>query len=139
MQQQILEAHPGAAIQVAIVWSDRYPSDDREAAADAATRLGAGDPRIVHFVESDDRPVGLAVSAALGWPQTHDEAAWDIYLFWPAGATWGQALPAPEHVFYQLGAHADEPGFARGDELAEKLQATTSEIVSRSATPAKLP
>jgi hypothetical protein len=135
VQQSILDAHPRDPIQVAIIWADRYPGDDAEAAAEAAARLGAGDPRVVHFVEADDRPVGLAVSAALGWPMNHDEAAWDIYLFWPAGTAWGDALPAPAQVFYQLGAHADEAGFARGEDLAEKLKATTDEILAESVGP----
>jgi hypothetical protein len=133
VQTSVLEAHPNAKIQVAIIWSDRYPGDDAEEAAEAATRLGAGDPRVVHYVEADERPVGLAVSEALGWPAVHDEAAWDIYLFWPAGVTWEQTLPAPAHVFYQLGAHADEPGFARGDELVAKLRETTDQVVAASS------
>jgi hypothetical protein len=133
VQESILEAHPRAAVQVAIVWADRYPGDDAEAASEAARRLGAGDPRVVHYVEAEDRPVGLAVSAALGWPVEHDEAAWDIYLFWPPGAAWGGAMPAPEHVFYQLGAHADEPGFAQGDDLAAKLRETASGIATEPA------
>jgi hypothetical protein len=128
VQESVLGSDPNATIQVAIVWSARYPGDDAEAAAEAASRLGHGDRRVRHFVEADDRAVGLAVSAALGWPVTHDEAAWDIYLFWSATASWDDALPPPEKVFYQLGAHADEPGYARGDDLAARLRTAAMEL-----------
>ena len=137
MQQSVLDAHPQAPIQLAIVWSDRYPGDDAEEAAEAAALIGPGDPRVVHFVEADDRPVGLAVSSALGWPAVRDEAAWDIYLFWPAGPVWGEALPAPERVYYQLGAHADDPGFAHGEDLVAKLKTATGEILAVSAAAEK--
>ncbi len=139
MQQSVLDAHPEAPIQLAIVWSDRYWGDDAEAAAEAARLIGAGDPRVVHFVESDDRPVGVAVSSALGWPAVHDEAAWDIYLFWPSGTEWGAALPAPERVLFQLGAHADDPGFATGEDLVAKLKTATDEILAVSADAKKSP
>ena len=139
MQKSVLDAHPNAAIQLAIVWSDRYPGDDAEEAAEAAALIGAGDPRVVHFVESEDRPVGLAVSSALGWPAVREEAAWDIYLFWPSGTTWGDVLPAPERVYYQLGAHADDPGFAHGEDLVAKLKSATDEILASSAAAQKSP
>lgn len=139
MQKSVLDAHPNDPIQLAIIWSDRYPGDDAEEAAEAATLLGDGDPRVVHFVESDDRPVGLAVSSALGWPVVRDEAAWDIYLFWPSGTAWGGALPAPERVYYQLGAHADDPGFAHGEDLVAKLKTATDEIIAAPNAAKKTP
>ncbi len=139
MQTSVLDAHPNAPIQLAIVWSDRYWGDDEGAAAESAKLIGAGDPRVVHFVEADDRPVGLAASSALGWPAVHDEAAWDIYLFWPSGTAWGQALPAPERVLFQLGVHSDDPRFAHGEDLVARLKTTTDEILANSAATKRPP
>jgi hypothetical protein len=124
----VLDAHPGAKIQLAIVWSNHVGLDSAAAAADAATRVGAGDPRVVHFVEAEDRPVGLAVNRVLGWPDDREEAAWDIYLFWPPDAAWGEALPKPADALFQLGAHRDEPGFANGDDLVARLREATAAI-----------
>jgi hypothetical protein len=46
-------------------------------------------------------------------------------------------LPAPERVLYQLGAHADDPGFASGEDLVAKLETATGEILEASGAAAK--
>jgi hypothetical protein len=131
VHESIVEAFPEAPIRVMIVWTDRMSADDEAAAKRAVALVGAGDSRVAHFYEGG-RAMGEAVATTLGWPEATSVtgAAWDIYLFWRPGVRWTGSLPAPQHVFHQLGMRGDDPAFVTGAALAQRLRETTQELIA---------
>jgi hypothetical protein len=130
--------------------------DNETTAADSARQLDP-DGFALH-VHDPQRFVGRAIAAALpfgprgpaarrpfaptgsalGAPaRTGDEtvggqgeAAWDIYLFYPPGPTWGDGPPEPAAWFHQLGGDpwADAARYRTGDSLRESLRRAAADL-----------
>jgi hypothetical protein len=81
---------------LAVVWIDRLPSDDEDAAGRARGLLD--DPRVTHFYDPDQY-AGHAWAGVLGL----QDVAWDVYLLFDTRAAWGDTAPAPREWFHQLG------------------------------------
>ena len=78
------------------VWIAMMDTDTLGAAQEAAGKFT--DPRVEQFFDSS-RIAGKAFAHSLG----HEgEVAWDFYLFYPAGAEWGELPPMPEAYMHQL-------------------------------------
>lgn len=77
------------------VWG---PMLGKETVADArtATRF-LPDPRVTHYW-TPEHVLALSLSGPLGLPA--DEPAWDTYLLFPPGATWGEEPPKPGYVMH---------------------------------------
>ncbi|HEY2293061.1 MAG TPA: hypothetical protein VGM86_20335 [Thermoanaerobaculia bacterium] len=103
-------------MSVAVVWIDVLPLDE-EATARKTAGILADDPRIRHF-HDPDKLVGKAVAKSLGWRGY----AYDIYLFYPKGVTWGGELPAPAQYAHQLSVHAGDDHFHTGEDLTRSLR-----------------
>lgn len=119
-----MEAFPKMDMSLAVVWMDVLPLDGEKAARKTATIL-AKDPRIRHFFDPERR-VGKAVAKTLGW----SGFAWDIYLFYPKGAAWGETPPVPWRFAHQMGSHADDDHFHVGDDLERELRKTMGAAVA---------
>lgn len=91
-------------------------SDSLEAAETMEQELGGR-----HFWDSERR-AAAAVAAALGG---EGQLAWDLYLHYPAGASWVDPAPTPGDWAHQLGAGgwADPARFAWGANLSARLSA----------------
>jgi len=116
VQESIVQAFPQADVSLAVVWMDVLPLDE-EATARKTAGILAEDPRIRHF-HDPDKLVGKAVAKSLGWRGF----AYDIYLFYPKGATWSGGLPAPSQYAHRLGAHGDDDHFHVGADLPRSLR-----------------
>ena len=92
------------------------PEDSKEKA-----KLEAGnfsDPRLHHFYDPNKRS-GTAVADSLGYK---DRVAWDIYLFYTAGAVWIENPPAPKEWMHQLSeTWIDRKHYHSGDDLVREL------------------
>ena len=76
------------------------------------------DPRIHHFYDPNKRS-GAAIADCLGYM---DRVAWDIYLFYTAGATWIETPPAPAAWMHQLSeTWLDREHYHKGDDLIREL------------------
>jgi hypothetical protein len=71
--------------------------DDRGAADEASAALAS--PAVPQFWDGDGK-LGVEVGRSLG---VDGWVAWDIYLFYPAGARWDDHLPAPSVALAQAG------------------------------------
>ncbi len=104
IQASVLDAIDDASLRAYVVWLPMLP-DDREATAREACAL-VPDRRGAHFWDADgELPPTFASVLGLpeGWP------AWDVYLAYPAGATWQDEAPAPGHWQHQLGDDVNAP------------------------------
>ncbi len=130
MQQSVLDPHPNAELSVTVVWSDWWPADGALTAQRSSSLIGPADARVAHFYEPG-RLLGKVVAKSLGWddPDNHDTAAWDIYLFYPAGVRWDDELPAPAIVHHQLGMRMDDSHFRTGDDLVAALREAAAATV----------
>lgn len=83
-----MEKHPNAKIRVLILWSPIRPGDSRWTARDAAHYLS--DSRSIHFWDLwqfGARSYTKKLNYAPG------ESAWDIYVGYKEGLTWGPEIP----------------------------------------------
>ena len=104
IQSSVLEQIDDPALRAYIAWVSILP-DDSEAAAVKSSAL-VPDARAAHFWDARKAlPPLFAELLELpeGWP------AWDVYLAYPAGPTWGAAPPAPSFWHHQLGDLAIAP------------------------------
>lgn len=89
MQEQILEQHPSADLQVYAIWLPMLSTDDRS----EWTQALLPDPRVAHFWD-EERVSGLwfaeADTAGLGYAGI----VWDTYFLFDRGASWDD-VPAP--------------------------------------------
>lgn len=117
VHKAILQDFPQADISVSIIWTNMLPLD-----SPATARLSAEiihDPRASQFYDPDHL-AGKAIAEGMGGK---DKIAWDIYLFYAAGAEWGDHPPAPTDWAHQLtgSAWADSTRHHSGDELLKEL------------------
>lgn len=79
------------------------------------------DPRVHHFYDPHKRS-GAAIADSLGYK---DRVAWDIYLFYTAGAEWSETPPAPTAWTHQLSeTWIDRGHYHKGDDLVRELSRT---------------
>lgn len=98
IQTDILGAIDDLSLRAYVAWVPILPEDGEAQALDSAGLVP--DPRAVHFWDAQKAlPPLFAPLLGLpeGWP------AWDVYLAYPGGATWGDAPPAPSFWHHQLG------------------------------------
>ncbi|MEX0785523.1 MAG: hypothetical protein WD939_02690 [Dehalococcoidia bacterium] len=98
MQTDVLDQIDDASLRAYVVWVPILP-DDSEAAARESMSL-AQDARAAHFWDAQ-KALPPLFARVLGLPK--GSPAWDVYLAYPAGATWGDAPPAPSFWHHQLG------------------------------------
>jgi hypothetical protein len=78
-------------LEVYVVWEPIRDDDNEKAARDATLNLV--DHRARHFWVND-----LAISDGFKKPLGLDkQTAWDVYLLFPPGATWGANPPTPAY------------------------------------------
>lgn len=109
LRQEVLDAHPGADLRLFVIWQDVARTPDAAQAAARATRL-LDDPRVVAFHDC----AGLAGRAFARGNLPVAEAR-EVFLFYPAGASWPkpagarrasavpEETPATDQWVHQLG------------------------------------
>lgn len=104
MQRDVLDAIGDPALRAFVAWVPILPADCETAAIGSASLVP--DERARHFWDQQKAlpgPFSKALSLPDGWP------AWDVYLAYPAGVTWGDAPPNPAFWHHQLGPQANAP------------------------------
>jgi len=103
-------------LQVLAVWMEALPFDITRNPARRVETF-AGEPRMVHFYDMQ-QVAGKALKDRLGWPA--ESLPWDVFLLYPAGATWGEEPPEPAVWFHQREV-ADPARYRTGEDLTEAL------------------
>jgi hypothetical protein len=106
VQENILERHPDAELQVFAVWLPALATDERFEVADLMV-----DDRVRHFWDGERR-VGEDVRELVDTPE--GQLVWDVFLAFGPDARWRAALPTPLAV----GA----PVISASDDLAAALR-----------------
>jgi hypothetical protein len=121
---------PTSDTPIAVVWTHRVPFDIDSATTKAASDFGTHGGRVAHFFERDIG-LGQMINKSLGWPLETggEQGAWDIYLFYGKDARWTDTLPVPARYHHQLAHVHDDPGFASGEDLEERLRKATDELL----------
>jgi hypothetical protein len=114
VQEKVLALLPSDNLKVFVVWTPRYPGDNRGKAV-AATEL-VGDKRASHFWDGG-RHLGTDYGKVLKLPGKR-QFAWDVYLAFDARARWEKTPPVPAEWMHQLGG--DERRLD-GDKLREAV------------------
>jgi hypothetical protein len=124
VQESIIKKDSKAEISISLVWIKMLPEDSKEKA-----RVEAGnftEPRIHHFYDPNKRS-GTAIADSLGY---EDRVAWDIYLFYTAGAAWTDIPPAPTAWMHQLSeTWLDREHYHSGDDLVRELSLAMQRIL----------
>ena len=116
MQASIINKFPDADICISIVWIKKLSGDSEQTAKKAAELFT--DDRVHHFYDPI-KSSGKAIANRLGW---NGQVAWDIYLFYEAGAEWANTAPQPAYWMHQLkDSWADQTHFRTGDGLVREL------------------
>ncbi len=124
VQKSIIDEFPNTQMNVTIVWINMLPNDSDVTAKDSAINLS--DKSIQHFYDPD-KLSGKAIAESVGWK---DKVAWDIYLFYVAGAEWIEDPPIPDAWMHQLSENwADREHFRTGEYLAEELYSTVKALL----------
>jgi len=87
--EEVLLAHPHAEIRVEAVWMQAQGGETHDTALSSAHF--APTPRVRHYWDENNL-AGHAVGRHL---TGREELAWDIYLFYEPGKTWGDTPPEP--------------------------------------------
>jgi hypothetical protein len=99
VQEKVLAVLPSDKLKVFVVWTPRYPGDNRDKAMAATTLVG--DKRAIHFWDGG-RHVGTDYGKVLKLPGKR-QFAWDVYLAFDASARWEKTPPLPSEWMHQLG------------------------------------
>ena len=125
MQESIIQKYPKAEISISLVWIKMLPEDSKEKAVLEAGNIS--DPRVHHFYDPNKQS-GTAIADSLGYK---DRVAWDIYLFYTAGADWIGDPPAPAVWVHQLSeSWLDRKHYHSGDDLALELSAAMKKLIA---------
>lgn len=87
-------------LQVFVIWTPRYPGDDRTKAV-AATKI-VPDQRATHFWDAAGI-VPKLYGKVLGLPEGK-QFAWDTYMVFGTDAEWETVAPEPAGWMHQLGS-----------------------------------
>jgi hypothetical protein len=116
VQEVFGQGFPQADVSITVVWIDMLDADNAQAARGSARILD--DPRVVQF-HDPERRVGEAIATRFG---AGGHIAWDVYLFYPQGSTWGASPPLPVEWMHQLDdTWADPARFYWDRDLLDKL------------------
>lgn len=97
LQRYLVEQIADPKMAIYLVWG---PMQGNESESDArqATRV-IGGPRVSHFW-TPKHTIAEAYMAPLGL-ENDIEPAWDTYMLFPAGATWGETVPVPAYFMVE--------------------------------------
>ena len=104
MQTEVLDDIDDPSLRVYVAWVPVLPEDVE--APDEETTGIVPDARARHYWDAEGHLPKLFHSV-LGLPA--DWPAWDVYLAYPPGVTWGETPPAPAYWEHQLGHTLDAP------------------------------
>jgi hypothetical protein len=114
-ERYVLDRIPDPRLRVYVVWGPML-GEETEADARAAT-VHVPDGRARHFWTA-----GSAVAAAFAPPLgLAGQPAWDTFQLFPAGARWGDAVPAPVYFMHVNKPLPPERRF-NGEKLAEQVR-----------------
>jgi hypothetical protein len=99
VQEKVLDKIASDKLKAFVVWTPRYPGDNR-AKALASMKL-VSDGRALHYWDGT-RWLGKHYGQALKLPGSRT-FAWDVYFVFDAGATWEKVPPVPVEWMHQLG------------------------------------
>ena len=116
VSKSVINSYPDADIQIGIVWIKMNNKDTFQAAQNISDKFN--DPRVTQFYDPSQRS-GKVLASAL---PVKAEVAWDIYLFYAAGAAWHENPPAPAVWMHQLSeTWLDRKHYRSGDDLIREL------------------
>ncbi len=101
VNEAIIKGFVDADVDVSIVWIDVLPSDGPESADRAS--LIFDDDRVTQYHDPKQHLGNVFAEGLVQRPP-----AWDIYLFYPAGMQWKNAVPKPIDWMHQLGGGVAE-------------------------------
>jgi hypothetical protein len=104
VRDDVLARVPGDGLRAYVVWTKILDEDDLAAARRAAGSIH--DPRVVQLWDGDAelaRTLGEALRIPVREPGDRGFGlAWDVYLLYPALATWRAPAPGPAFWMQQL-------------------------------------
>ena len=104
MQTAVLDEIDDPSLRVYVAWVPVLAEDVE--APDEQTLALVPDRRARHFWDAEGHLPKLfhsVLQLPADWP------AWDVYLAYPPGVTWGDKPPAPAYWEHQLGHTLDAP------------------------------
>jgi hypothetical protein len=112
--QKVLSGIEEDSLQIAIIWTGVLQNDTYQSAIQS--RELVPDSRVLHYWDGSGA-LGTAYSPVLG---TNMRMAWDVYLAFSPGASWGSgAPPAPADWLHQKSG--EEPARYLNEEKLEKM------------------
>jgi hypothetical protein len=105
-----LDTPEGGRCDTHVLWLPVLETDNGDSAANAARAIGAL-PRITQYWD-ESRAVSTAAHTVLDFATRRRNVAWDVYLFYRAGARWTEPIPSPDHWLHQLDI-ADQPSLSK--------------------------
>ncbi|MFL5274586.1 MAG: hypothetical protein ACJ79E_21225 [Anaeromyxobacteraceae bacterium] len=104
VRDDVLAKVPDDGLRAYVVWTKILDEDDLAAARKAAASIH--DPRVVQLWDGDAelaRTLGEALRIPVREPGDRGFGlAWDVYLLYPARATWRERAPQPAFWMQQL-------------------------------------
>lgn len=116
-QRYILDRIDDDRLRLFVVWGPMQKKETEADARAAAVRLT--DSRVTQFW-TDDNVLANAYKEPLGLAGD-PEPAWDIYMLFPAGVRWGDALPVPPYFMWVEKKLPAETKF-NADKLGEQVR-----------------
>ncbi|UCH23352.1 MAG: hypothetical protein JSU83_09180 [Deltaproteobacteria bacterium] len=130
VQESIINKFPITKIDVSLVWLEMLPGDSEAAAKKEAGNFK--DQWLCQYYDPDKRS-GKAIAESLGYV---GKVAWDIYLFYAAGAEWIENPPPPSSWLHQLSENwIDRERYHTGDDLGRELFGTMKKLLQLDSTP----
>lgn len=132
VQRYVFDALQDPRLHAYVVWGPMLDNEERSDAVEATGFFD--DERSTHFWTDDD-VLAASFSEPVGLPD--GELAWDTFLLFAPGQTWGEAPPEPAfamHVGRSLPEELRLHGPTLHDEVIERL--ATAEAGGGSATTA---
>jgi hypothetical protein len=121
VHESVLETIDSADLQVFSVWEPILRTDDESSAWKARSLVD--DERVEHFW-TGTRDVGHLFAPAI---DLANEPAWDVYLVYPKGVEWKDAVPRPVYFQHQLGGRLPAEKRLNGEKLAAALREALDE------------
>jgi hypothetical protein len=115
VQRHVLKQIPDERLRVYVVWGPMLEKETEEDAKKATVHLP--DPRVTHFW-TGAHGVAEAFRAPLG---LGNERAWDTFLLFAPGVTWGETAPTPTSYMHK-GKPLPEDRRLNGIKLAEEIR-----------------
>jgi hypothetical protein len=130
VQASVINKFPITDININLVWLKMLPGDSEAAAKKEAGNFN--DQRVCQYYDPDKRS-GKAIAESLGYV---GKVAWDIYLFYAAGAEWIENPPPPISWLHQLSENwIDRERYHTGDDLGRELFVTMKKLLGLDPKP----